>query len=174
MTDGPARLSDQAAALRDAFDRSFTRAPHTDTADVERLLAIGIGSDRYVMRLAEVGGLFTDKKITPLPSHAPALLGIAGFRGTVLPVYDLATLLGYARAAAPRWLLLAVGAPIGLAFERFDGHLTVRADAIVREASADASVQGAREFLHGGVAVPVVRLAAVLDTIRSSGRASAG
>jgi len=44
--------------------------------------------------MAEVSGLFADKKVTRLPSPVSELSGIAGLRGAVLPVYDLAMLLG--------------------------------------------------------------------------------
>jgi len=33
----------------------------------------------------------------------PELLGIMGFRGAMVPVYDLRALCGYAAGAAPRW-----------------------------------------------------------------------
>ena len=88
------READRVTELRDAFDRSFAQAPSTEAAAVENLLAIRVGAHPYALRMAEVSGLFADKKVTRLPSPVSELSGIAGLRGAVLPVYDLAMLLG--------------------------------------------------------------------------------
>ena len=94
MTTSDTREADRVTELRDAFDRSFAQAPSTEAAAVENLLAIRVGAHPYALRMAEVSGLFADKKVTRLPSPVPEFSGIAGFRGVVLPVYDLAMLLG--------------------------------------------------------------------------------
>jgi len=133
MSVNDAGTKDRVAELRDAFDQSFARAPSPDTGAVENLLAIRIGANPYALRLTDVSGLFADKKVTWLPSPAPELLGMAGIRGTVLPVYDLGMLLGCPRAAAPRWLVVVAATPVALAFEAFDGYLSVRAEGIERQ-----------------------------------------
>jgi chemotaxis signal transduction protein len=86
--------------------------------------------------------------VTALPGPLSALLGVAGFGGTIVPVYDLAALLGHAIADRPRWLVLAAGTPaLALAFHHLDGHVQVTTDSIIAEA-------GARDCLRGMVTLP--------------------
>jgi chemotaxis signal transduction protein len=162
-------MNERADELRQAFDRSFALAPNTeaDADAVENLLAVRVGSRPYVLRLAEVSGLFVDRKVTWLPSPVTELLGITGLRGTVLPVYDLGMLLGCPRAAAPRWLLVAAATPVGLAFDGFDGYLSVQPDAIVPAFRAESRERHVREILQTGVARPIIRLSSVLETIKN-------
>jgi purine-binding chemotaxis protein CheW len=171
MSGDVARVNVSADELRLAFDRSFATAPsaENDTASTENLLAVRVGSHPYALRLAEVSGLFADKKITWLPSPSAALRGIAGLRGTVIPVYDLGMLLGYPRAAAPRWLLVTATTPVGLSFDGFDGYLSVRRGAIVPEARVEAVERHVREVLHAEVARPIIHLPSVLEAIRNLG-----
>jgi chemotaxis signal transduction protein len=123
------------------------------------------------VRLADVSGLFTDKRVTWLPGPTAALRGIAGLRGTILPVYDLGLLLGYPRATAPRWLLVTAVTPVGLAFDGFDGHLSVRPDEIVPEARPEAAERHVREILPGEAGRGIIDLASVVAAIGNlSGR----
>ena len=154
-------------ALRAAFDQGFAAAP-LDVTVGESLLAIHAGSRPLVVRLTEVSELFVDWKVTSVPSTVPELIGITGFRGTLLPVYDLGLLLGYAKSEAPRWLLVTAVTPVGLAFDGFEGHVTVPAGSLV---SSHAQALGDRrvpEVAHvQGVARPLVSLVTVLDAIRN-------
>lgn len=168
MTTSDTREIDRVTGLREAFDRSFAQAPSTEAAAVENLLAIKVGADPYVLRMTEVSGLFADKKVTRLPSPVSELSGIAGFRGAVLPVYDLAMLLGYPRATSPRWLVVIAVTPVALAFDRFDGYLNVRDTAIVPEARPEERERHVREVVQTVDLVrPLISLASVLEWIRS-------
>jgi chemotaxis signal transduction protein len=162
-------MNERADQLRQAFDRSFALAPQAggDTALVENLLAVRVGSLPYGLRLAEVSGLFVDRKITWLPSPVAELLGICGLRGALLPVYDLGMLLGCPKGAAPRWLLVTAGMTVGLAFDSFDGYLRVRPEAIVPEGRAESRERHVREVLQTGIARPIIHLPSVLETIKS-------
>jgi chemotaxis signal transduction protein len=161
-----------ADALRQAFDRSFTLALDTDvdTAGVENLLAVRVGSRPYALRLAEVSGLLVDKKVTWLPSPVAELLGIVGLRNMLLPIYDLGMLLGCPRAVAPRWILVAAARPVGLAFEGFDGYLSARSGAIVADTRPQGIERPVREILNAEAGRPLIHLPSVLDTIRNRGR----
>ena len=120
-----------ASELAREFDRSFADPARAAADAVEELLAIRVGGDAYAVRLRDVTGLVADRKIVPLPTPEPALMGIVGLRNGLAPVYSLAALLGYGPTAeAPRWLLLVGPGPqFGLAFPEFDGHRRVeRAD----------------------------------------------
>jgi chemotaxis signal transduction protein len=111
--------------LQREFDGSFAEPAIVRDSTLEQLLAIRVGPDAYALRLAEIGALEADRVITPVPSHNPELLGVAGLRGAVVAVYDLASLLGQPRAEAPRWLCLAKGSRVAFAFGAFEGQLRV-------------------------------------------------
>jgi chemotaxis signal transduction protein len=151
--------------LRDEFDRSFANPPSVGTAAVDDLLLIALGGDQHVMRLADISGLFVDKAITPLPSPVAELLGIAGFRGTVLPVFDLSRLLGGPKATAPRWLVVAAAGPIAFAFDGFGGYLRVRSDAIVAGDGLESAGR-AGEILQDEIVRPMIYLATIVETVR--------
>jgi chemotaxis signal transduction protein len=167
MIANETRMNEKAAELRSAFDRSFSHTLHTDVTVVEKMLALRIGSNQYLVRLVQVSGLFAGKKITWLPSRVPELLGLAGLRGAVIPVYDFGMLLGCPRAAAPRWLLVTAGTPVGLAFDAFDGYLSVRLEAIIPEASAERRDRHVREVVRADDVVRLlVSLTSVVESIR--------
>jgi chemotaxis signal transduction protein len=154
--------------LREDFDRSFAEPARSHDVEHVELLAVGAGGRPYAMRLSQTAGLHPDRPVTPLPGPLPALLGLAGFAGTVVPVYDLATLLGHPGTGRPRWLVLAAGAPmLALAFHELDGHVRVPADAIVAEAAADgAGCLRGMVTLAGGTR-PIVDVPAARSLVHS-------
>jgi chemotaxis signal transduction protein len=82
-----------------------------------------------------------------VPGPLPELLGIVGLRGAIVPVYDLRLLLGHTPAGPPRWLVLAAGGQVALAFDHLEGHIVVAADAIVAEPGAVIGAPPARELV---------------------------
>jgi chemotaxis signal transduction protein len=161
-------IGEQAAALRLAFDRSFAEPlpPGTDLS--EDLLAIRVGGEPYAMRLGEIAGLFADKKVTPVPGGDASLIGIAGFRGAVVPVYGLEALLGHASGQRPRWLVIAAAAPVALAFEAFEAQLSVPPHAILPAQSGGEARSCIRDFVRAPhFSGPVIHLPSVLDAIKS-------
>lgn len=164
----------QVAELKRAFDRTFGEAHGAKTTAEHDLLAITLAGDVYGLRLSQIGAVHSDRPITRLPGSPPALLGVAGLRGTLLPVYGLRELLGYPGAPTPRWLAVVAGAQVGLAFEQFDGHLRVPSGAIVAEAGAADPPRRrplVRDVVHTeGQALPIIHLPAVLDAIAALAR----
>jgi purine-binding chemotaxis protein CheW len=162
-----AATEDLAAALRDAFDLSFSRAPVARATASENLLTIRIGADRYALQLSSISGLFSGKSISWVPSPVPELLGIAGFRGTVQPVYDLAMLLGHPKAASPRWIVIAAAQAIGLAFDGFEGFVSAAPESVVSRGGADAETAQlhVNAFLESGGTYPIVDVASVIARI---------
>jgi chemotaxis signal transduction protein len=158
-------INDRAAELREAFDRSFAQVARSEAGAAENLLGIRVGADPYVLRLGELSGLFADKKITWVPSPVSELRGIAGFRGAVLPIYDLGMLLGAPRAAAPRWTVVLAAARIGLAFEGFDGFLSVQGAVIVPEARTETREWHVREILRSEPVRPLIYVPSILEAI---------
>jgi purine-binding chemotaxis protein CheW len=135
---------------------------------------VRVAGDAYAIRLTEIGGLYADKRVIPLPTYAPNLLGVAGFRGQVVPVYDLAALLGYASRPAARWLVLAAGRdPVAFAFERFETQLMVSPESEI----VSGGRQENRAHLRGavqmrGVVRPIVHLQSVVEEIRKRAEAT--
>lgn len=168
VNDRPSRLATRAAALRAAFDCSFAEPAQLEMTSMEDLLAVRVGEEVFALRLCEIAGLYVGKKVTQVPGGDPALLGIAGFRGMILPVYRIATLLGRPTTVAPRWLVIAAAAPVALAFDGFERHVRVAAETILPR---DVSVED-RPYARGFVPVqqfvrPILHLPSLLDEIRS-------
>jgi len=169
--NGP-RPAATSQSLRRAFDNSFAEPLRVESDQLEDLLSILVAGDAYALRLAEISGLFVDRRVTPLPGPLPELLGIAGFRGAMIPVYDLGTLLGYPGVRTPRWLVLsATQARIGLAFDQFDGHVRLPRAAITAEDRVETARRHAREIARtANGARPVLDLPSILDAIGKRAR----
>jgi chemotaxis signal transduction protein len=158
-------LSSRAAELRDAFDRSFAGAP-AESPPCDDFLDVRLGPVRHALRVSEMAGLLADVRIAPLPSPIGELLGIAGLRGAILPVYDLRALLGYSTEAPPRWVAIAAAAPVAFAFDAFERHLRVRRDAVVPH--ADGGSRHVREVVRLDEGMrPIVSIASVLDVLEA-------
>ena len=158
-----------AAALREAFDASFARAVEGAAAPVEHMLAVRIATDPYVLRLSEIAGLHVDLDVVSLPSAVRELRGIASLRNGIVPVYDLAQLLGYAGGAPARWLVLAGRRhKLGLAFDRFEAYLGVTSEQL----SASRGARGRRHIAgvvrDGDLARPIVHVSSVLEAIAAA------
>lgn len=166
-------------ALRQEFDLSFAQAVRTQTDKLENLLALRIAGDPYAIRVADINGLHTDRRIMPLPSPMTELLGVTGFRGQIAPVYDLAALLGYGRAVSARWLILlrsATGEPLCLAFDCFETHFSVSPHDIASSpsdmAQASDSMRQIRPHLFSAVLRneilhPIIQLSSLLQDLQT-------
>jgi purine-binding chemotaxis protein CheW len=166
------RISTRASSLRHEFDRSFAVARDLELAPVDDLLAIDLDGDPYLIRLGGIVGLFADRHVTPVPGPVSELLGVAGFRGSLIPVYDLRLLLGYAGGGNPRWLVLLDGkTPVGLAFEHFIGHLKLPRAALTACDQADAARRHIHEVASTADGIrPVIHLPSLLDLITRRSR----
>jgi chemotaxis signal transduction protein len=162
------RVAGRAEELRVAFDRAFAAPQRVETKIREELLAIRLGPQPCALRLSEIAGLFADKKITPIPGGHAALLGIAGFRGAILPVYDLQILLRYPSDGRSRWLVIAAAAPVALAFDAFERQLRVPRNAIMPQPARPDTRTHAREFVRTRKFTgPILHLPSVLDAIKA-------
>lgn len=163
-----------AAQLRQAFDRSFAEPLHGATEPQEDFLAIRLGGDAHAIRLVDIANLLPLIALTRFPSPVPELLGITGFRGVIVPVYDLGALLGYAAQEPPRWLVFAAAGPVALAFEAFEGHLRLARSARAPQHGADSSPRHVQEVLRTSDQIrPVVSVASILETIKTMVQQSA-
>lgn len=163
-----AHIHDRAAVLRLAFDRAFAEPLRLDGPATEDLLAIRVGAQPCALRLCEIAGLFADRNVTRVPGSAATLIGLAGFRGALLPVYSLQALLGLGGAKPARWLVVAAAAPVALAFETFEGQLRVSPDAILASEARTALGGCAKEFVRiGEFAGPILHVPSVLDLVET-------
>jgi purine-binding chemotaxis protein CheW len=155
----------RARELRDAFDGAFARPAEAAGDDGVDLLAIRVAGVAYALRLAEVSGVFADRPITRVPARARALLGLAGVRNSIIPVFDLAALLGAAPSSSPRWLVIVAQHSLALAFDVLEGQL--HADAITPDEGAVAgSTKHASEVVRsGGELRPIISIASLIATI---------
>jgi hypothetical protein len=107
VVGGRSSVVGSATTLARAFDATFAAPADTEVEEAESLLGIRVAGDPYAIPVGDIVGLAASGRIVPVPSRAPALLGLAGVRGRALPVYSLATLLGYPHAGEPvPWLVL--------------------------------------------------------------------
>ena len=159
-----------AAELRNAFDRARA-VPHSLQAaeQTEKLLAVRVCGDPYVIRISEISGIAHARKIVGLPSTIPEQLGLAGVHGSLVPVYSLAGLLGYStETAQAKWLALCgVEEPFGLALNDLEGYLMVPLAQIDAAQSDDVTRPHARHMVRTGDAVrAVISIAAIREAIQ--------
>jgi chemotaxis signal transduction protein len=174
VTDWSPRLAARALELRAAFEHSFVEPARIDATIEEDFLSVRVADDVFAIRLCEIAGLHAGKKVTRVPGGDPALIGLAGFRGAIQPVYSLAVLLGLHSQAVPRWLVIAASARLALAFDGFEQHLRVPPDRI-RPVDASAKDQPyVRDFMRIQHFIrPILHLPSILDAIRTRGPAAA-
>jgi purine-binding chemotaxis protein CheW len=163
-------LESKAAELRQAFDRSFALPPPQASPEVEDLLTIRVAGDPYAIRLREIAGMVAGRRVVPVPAVTLDLLGLAGIRGGLVPVFGLASILGYGPApGSPRWMLLC-GAeePIALAFSDFEGYLRLPKSSL----HADENLRATRQYVNQVASTEagaraVISIPLVVATIRN-------
>lgn len=131
MSDAPTPSGTSPDALRREFDAAFAAPPRPADRDLVNLLGVPIAKHAYALRVHDLIRLEVARRIVPVPGRSPALLGLAGLRGQLVPVFSLTVLLGHPRdAQAPRWFAVHGGdAPVALALEACSGFQAVpRAD----------------------------------------------
>jgi len=172
----PPVVETKAAKLRQAFDLSFALAPPQASQEVVDLLTIRVAGDPYAILLREIAGMVVGRTVVPIPATTLDLLGLAGIRGGVVPVFGLASILGYGGQASgsPRWMILC-GAeePIALAVSDFEGHLRVpksslHADEDPRATRVSRGSQYVNQIASTDAGVrAVISIALVVATIRN-------
>jgi chemotaxis signal transduction protein len=164
-------LGERAAQLRDLFDQSFRSAPAESVLPTEDFLLIRVADLPYAMRVSQVSAVAAHRRVVPVPSRRADLLGLAGIRGGLVCVFDLATLLGHAPGSAANWLAMCGDTePVGLAFEELEVFArAARADVHDDAPGAKGLVGGV--VRTGPIARPIVDLDAIAEVIR--GRAGA-
>ncbi len=123
------KIGKTAADLRNEFDQLYSVPPPSSSAagEIENLLVIRMAQSLYAIRLAEITGLESKRKIVAVPGPISEMLGIAGVRGKFVSVYNLTALVGCSSDVTERhWMVLCGGEDqIGLGFVEFMGYLRV-------------------------------------------------
>jgi chemotaxis signal transduction protein len=161
------QMAQRAAELRREFDRTFAEPPSAGKAVNPDLLAIRLDEQHFALHLSDIAGLFAGKKITPVPGASGFLLGIAGFRGVIAPVYDLQRLLGCPAVRDPRWLVMAASASVGFAFAAFAGQLRVPASAITPQQQGDTQSLTSAVVQQDDILRPIIQLSRALKVIQT-------
>lgn len=157
---------EKVAELRRAFDEARA-IPFSEGAEerADNLLAIRISGDAYAIKVSEITGLATGRKVVRVPGPIPELLGLAGIRGTLVPVYSLHALLGYGSdAEQPQWLALCgTEECFALAFNEFQGYLRIPRGQLYPVEQKEAARIHVKEIARGPggvravVSIPLVR-----------------
>lgn len=165
---------DRLSELRSAFDRQFADAPPAEPEATEALVGLRAGGVHAAFRLDELAGIQPTPRLMWVPGGPPAWRGLAGLRGKLVPVYDLAALVGEAEAAGPApWLAIGRGDPAcAFAFGALDGLLHLPRHAIVPGGASHAAMP--ERATHAGRVWGVLRLAALIDLIQPSAGRAAG
>ena len=163
----------KAAQLRQDFDRTFALPPSPASPEVEDLLTIRVAGDPYAIRLLDIAEIVTGRSVVSVPAVTPDLLGLAGIRGGIVPVFGLSSILGYgANPGSPRWMILCGSEePIALAFSEFEGYLRLPSSALHADENFSATSEKTK-YLDQVARTPegvraVISIALILATIRN-------
>jgi purine-binding chemotaxis protein CheW len=127
-------MSARAAIDRDELERrarALARPPVEPAPETGRLdvVIVDLGSERRAIAAAHVLEVVPAGPLTPVPGTPGFLLGLASRRGRVLPVVDLAPVVGLAGDAGGAGLVVAVeaeGMTFGIAAGAVEGPLRAR------------------------------------------------
>lgn len=163
-------ITNKVAELRKAFDGTFALPPPARMdAEFESLLAIRVAGDPYALVLREISGLVNGRTAVPFPSPIQELLGVAGIRGRLVPVYSLASLLGYAaNREMPRWIVVcAPEDSMALSFSTFEGYLRTDATNIHAAQKANNGRDHVTQVVRTGASIrAVVSILSIVQAIQ--------
>lgn len=174
--DAEQRLTEQhLRALRRSFDEAFEKPPAQDDVQQEDLLEVRTATARYLLPVKGLFGLRQTPQVLSVPTAVPAFAGIMRERSQLLPVFDLAALLGGAPSKSARWIVLPRAAPVALAFDVFEGHRRIPATAFLsRPDGATSPLQLESGAVRvGDTTLAVLNLQAILTRIAAFRRGPA-
>jgi purine-binding chemotaxis protein CheW len=119
-----------------------------------------VGDERYALPVEEVRSIVDMEGLAPVLGAPSSVRGLRALDGALLPVFDLATVLGIERAEPTR--IVVVDGGVGLAV---DEVLDVAELPPLDEASASGRLRGT--LLLDGALVGVIDLAAVLGSLET-------
>ena len=108
-------VDERVLALRRAFDQSFARGLDDHSEEQRDFLSFCFERQLFALPISELSAVEKRRKLVRLPAAPQACRGLAGVRGKLVAVYDLAALLGFLPSAELRWLVVPRGTQ-GVAF----------------------------------------------------------
>jgi purine-binding chemotaxis protein CheW len=127
---------------------------------------VRVAGEEYALAVDEVLEIDELGEVVPVPGADAAVLGVRNLRGQLLPVVDLASVLGLAPSATPGRIVVAEGGGrrAGLAVDSVAG---VEQLPEATEEAGSPHLAGAA--LADGALVGLVDLASVLDAAQGTG-----
>jgi purine-binding chemotaxis protein CheW len=123
---------------------------------------LSVGAEAYAMPVDSVLEVAELGQVTDVPGARPALLGIRNLRGRILPVADLARVLGVIRSVPPGRLVVAENAGSTVGFAADEVH-TIGALPDQRQDTESDLLAGAA--LSGGDLVGVIDVTRLFDAL---------
>jgi chemotaxis signal transduction protein len=154
---------------RRAFDGVFAAPLSTRRQDLEPFLTLRISSSAYAVRVLEIAGLATARKIVPLANAVPAMLGLTAVRGRLFPVYCLQALLGdLPPSEPPRWFVLCSGVdPLALGFAELEGHVLLPRSELFAASPGEGRRRHVRELVRAADEVRgVIDVSSLVEAIQ--------
>jgi len=138
MTTGMGSPWHPVGEVRREFDNTFAAPPAGPPADRESLITLRVAGEAFAVRTMHITAVVNGRRIMPVPTRVAGLLGITALRGALLPVYDLAALLGLPAGAGPgAWLMLTNReTPVGFTFHEFEGQMEIERACLSESGSA--------------------------------------
>jgi purine-binding chemotaxis protein CheW len=102
-----------------------------------QLLSFRVAGERFGLPADRVREVARMPKLARVPHAPPSLLGLANFRGAVLPVLSFATLTDQPRGSEARVILLDGQDPLGLAVDEVNALVAADGASTVREVEID-------------------------------------
>jgi len=153
--------------LRRAFDAAFAAPAVQPVDDLATLITIRVAGQAFALRATEITALAKRSRIVPVPSRVPELMGLAGIRGALVPVYDLASILGLSRTNEPQWFVLTqCEAQLALAVDEIEGLIEVRKTNLFTHDTFPSGGHVRQLARIGTDKRAVVDITAVVETIR--------
>jgi purine-binding chemotaxis protein CheW len=124
-----------------------------------------LASETYAIDVEHVVHVAPLGDLTAVPGSPPGMLGVRNLRGQILPVLDLAPLLGVARTGPPTHLVVgqSEGRQVGLAVDEVSG---VGELADPTEETQSGLLAGAS--LAGGELIGIIDMARVFESVAGS------
>jgi chemotaxis signal transduction protein len=120
-------------------------------------------SEQYALSVSDVLEVAELGEVTPVPGAAATVMGVRNLRGQVVPVVDLARVLGLPQAPAPQRIVIAenAGRKAGFAVDEVLG-----VEELPEASEEGGSPHAARAALADGALVGFVDVPSVLDSIQ--------
>src|SRR6185295_15051934 len=135
--------------------------------ETQPMLAITVAGDRFALRIHELAGLARTGKIIAVPGPTKGLLGIMGFRGGILPVFSLATLLGYVTPAQNPWFVhCGSNNRVVLAFSEFEYSFQAALSDISTVEHGTINNHSREMVVSNGSTRPVISVPSILAAIK--------